>query len=354
MSKVQRCLSLVFKYFKFSKKGFSALHCAAGQGKIGIVRMLLNYNANPDLQTRDGYTALMLTASSTRAWPEVADALLKSGTNPNVRDMNGNTALHHASRNVHVRLVQLLCNRGADVSVRNKQGVQARGVKPWDGKRGWSLTPERWSQETKDAVRDIKNILQEAFGKQKMKKDGQDQAIQSVKDMMDHASSASSSPSLVATEMSARLRKVESGVGVNNQGGSGKQSPLRADQFNRTIVNNMFEPDNFKPDNDPIGPIQSSTSRSLQKVFEDREKSDFSQQLIAVSTQVSTVSTQISHVNTTVMRLVDQQSLLSQSDYHRNVQLTDLMTLAQQNDKRLNSIDEKLDFIISKLGIYQP
>ena len=74
--------------------------------------------------------------------------------------------------------------------------------------------------------------------------------------MMDHASSASSSPSLVATEMSARLRKVESGVGVNNQGGSGKQSPLRADQFNRTIVNNMFEPDNFKPDNDPIGPIQ--------------------------------------------------------------------------------------------------
>ena len=85
MSKVQRCLSLVCKYFKFSKKGFSALHCAAGQGKIGIVRMLLNYNANPDLQTRDGYTALMLTASSTRAWPEVADALLKSGTNPNVR-----------------------------------------------------------------------------------------------------------------------------------------------------------------------------------------------------------------------------------------------------------------------------
>ena len=33
--------------------------------------------------------------------------------------MNGNTALHHASRNVHVRLVQLLCNRGADVSARD-------------------------------------------------------------------------------------------------------------------------------------------------------------------------------------------------------------------------------------------
>ena len=85
--------------------------------------------------------------------------------------MNGNTALHHASRNVHVRLVQLLCNRGADVSIRNKQGTQARGVKPWDGKRGWNLTPERWSQETKDSVRDIKNILQEAFNKQKVKKE---------------------------------------------------------------------------------------------------------------------------------------------------------------------------------------
>ena len=68
-------------------KGFSALHCAAGQGKIGIVRMLLNYNANPDLQTRDGFTALMLTGHSTRAWPEVADALLKAGANPNIRGL---------------------------------------------------------------------------------------------------------------------------------------------------------------------------------------------------------------------------------------------------------------------------
>jgi hypothetical protein len=88
-----------------------------------------------------------------------------------VSDMNGNTALHHAARNVHVRLVQLLCSRGADVSIRNKQGIQARGVKPWDGKRGWNTTPERWSQETKDAVRDIKNALQEAFNKQRMKKE---------------------------------------------------------------------------------------------------------------------------------------------------------------------------------------
>ena len=47
----------------------------------------------------------------------------------------------------------------------------------------------------------------------------------------------------------------------------------------------------------------------IQKVFEvsENQKSDFGQQLIAVSTQISTVSTQISHVNTTVMRLADQQ-----------------------------------------------
>ena len=169
--------------------------------------------------------------------------------------MNGNTALHHASRNVHVRLVQLLCNRGADVSVRNKQGVQARGVKPWDGKRGWSLTPERWSQETKDAVRDIKNILQEAFGKQKAKKDGQDQAIQHVKDIMENQQQASnsSSPLLVANEVNQRLRKATE---VNN----GKQSPQGAisnnnvgRDFNRTIINNMFDgPDKQDDQNSSI------------------------------------------------------------------------------------------------------
>ena len=56
--------------------------------------------------------------------------------------------------------------------------------------------------------------------------------------------------------MSARLRKVESG-GVNQGGGggSGKQSPLRP-EFNRTIVNNMFEPTDNKSDNDPSGAVQ--------------------------------------------------------------------------------------------------
>ena len=76
-------MSLLDSIYYF--QGFSALHCAAGQGKIGIVRMLLNSGANPDLQTRDGFTPLMLTASSTRAWPEVADALLKAGGNANLR-----------------------------------------------------------------------------------------------------------------------------------------------------------------------------------------------------------------------------------------------------------------------------
>ena len=49
------------------------------------MRMLLNAGANPDLQTRDGCTPLILTGINTRAWPEVADALLKSGANPNLK-----------------------------------------------------------------------------------------------------------------------------------------------------------------------------------------------------------------------------------------------------------------------------
>ena len=173
--------------------------------------------------------------------------------------MNGNTALHHASRNVHVRLVQLLCNRGADVSVRNKQGVQARGVKPWDGKRGWSLTPERWSQETKDAVRDIKNILQEAFGKQKMK-NGQDQAIQNVKDIMDQSSN-SSSPLLVANEVNSRLRKVAE---------SGKQSPRPSpdNAFNRTIVNTMFEGNQGDKMDDQSNTLSRNRSHHIDLLFQ--------------------------------------------------------------------------------------
>ena len=60
------------------------------------------------------------------------------------------------------------------------------------------------------------------------------EAIQSVKDMMDQSSN-SSSPMLVLNEVNSRLRKVQ----AEN---SGKQSP-RPTEFNRTIVNNMFEGD---------------------------------------------------------------------------------------------------------------
>merc|ERR1719204_2038151 len=308
-----------------SAKGFSALHCAAGQGKIGIVRMLLNYNANPDLQTRDGFTALMLTGHSTRAWPEVADALLKAGANPNIRDMNGNTALHHASRNVHVRLVQLLCNRGADVSIRNKQGTQARGVKPWDGKRGWNLTPERWSQETKDSVRDIKNILQEAFNKQKVKKE------------------------------------LDGNKGLDgNNGTRGIGEPPKdtktINDLDRLVTTSTTKRMTMIGGNDNYIKIQNEDSPSLipsriQKVFDnDNQKSDFGQQLIAVSTQISTVSTQISHVNTTVMRLTDQQAELGRSDYHRDMKMKDIYHLAMENSSRLDQIERKLDMILSKFN----
>lgn len=89
----------------------------------------------------------------------------------------------------------------------------------------------------------------------------------------------------------------------------------------------------------------------IQKVFDnDNQKSDFGQQLIAVSTQISTVSTQISHVNTTVMRLTDQQAELGRSDYHRDMKMKDIYHLAMENSSRLDQIERKLDMILSKFN----
>ena len=43
---------------------------------------------------------------------EVADQLLKSGCNPNVQDVHGDTALHEAVVNGHMKIVRLLLKKG--------------------------------------------------------------------------------------------------------------------------------------------------------------------------------------------------------------------------------------------------
>ena len=56
---------------------------------------------------------------------EAVSKFLSKGIDPNLRDKDGNTALHYASLNDSKDIVQLLLDRGADIEAKNKKGETA-------------------------------------------------------------------------------------------------------------------------------------------------------------------------------------------------------------------------------------
>ena len=107
-----------------NKDGRSAIELASLYGHVRIVQLLLNYNANPNLHTNEGWTPLM--AASQEGYTNIVELLLQKGVDPNVRNKrNGRTALIQASKNGHYETVQLLLKAGCDSSIEVYEGHTA-------------------------------------------------------------------------------------------------------------------------------------------------------------------------------------------------------------------------------------
>jgi ankyrin repeat protein len=80
-----------------SKTGFTALMFAAQQGDTDSARILLDAKANAnEVMPKSGATPLIIASAIGN--PEVVSLLLDRGADPNVKDANGFTSLHHAVR----------------------------------------------------------------------------------------------------------------------------------------------------------------------------------------------------------------------------------------------------------------
>ena len=105
--------------------GFTALIVAAKQGHVEIVKLLLNFECNVDIQEKLlGYTALIY--ASEYGHEEIFDLLLDHDCNVTIqsnRTEGGNTAFISACRSGHYKLAIALIEAGCDTSLRDRNGA---------------------------------------------------------------------------------------------------------------------------------------------------------------------------------------------------------------------------------------
>jgi serine/threonine-protein phosphatase 6 regulatory ankyrin repeat subunit B len=91
---------------------------ASQNGHLKVVELLLKQQADPNIQTKNGYTALM--SASQNGHLKVVELLLKQQANPNIQTKDGCTALMYASQNGHLKVVELLLKQQADPNIQKK------------------------------------------------------------------------------------------------------------------------------------------------------------------------------------------------------------------------------------------
>jgi len=105
--------------------GVPMLNIAARNGSRGVIHYLLKEGADVSLTAEDrGTTALIDSVMAKHQ--DIADDLIKAGTDLNVKDKNGQTALVVAAGASMEKMVELLLKAGADPDIPDSLGVSAR------------------------------------------------------------------------------------------------------------------------------------------------------------------------------------------------------------------------------------
>lgn len=111
----------------YNQTGFAPIHSASRQGRVDIVRLLLDRGADADIQSRTrtdgGQAALHIAARNN--YLELIQLLLARGADPNIQDNRGNTPLHDAAIGGQRTITRALVRAGADTDTRNREGESA-------------------------------------------------------------------------------------------------------------------------------------------------------------------------------------------------------------------------------------
>uniref|UniRef100_A0A0G4GJZ2 Uncharacterized protein n=1 Tax=Chromera velia CCMP2878 TaxID=1169474 RepID=A0A0G4GJZ2_9ALVE len=116
------------------ESGETALMLASCKGHTDIVWLLVDANANVDMQDKSGMTALILASENGRT--DIVRLLVDAKANVDMQDSYGSTAMMLASENGHTDIVQLLVDGNANVDMQDKNGKTALILASENGRTG--------------------------------------------------------------------------------------------------------------------------------------------------------------------------------------------------------------------------
>ena len=105
----------------WNKTGYGALHLAVEKNHTEVVSLLLDHNADMDIQNNDGFTPLLIAAF--KGFNQIVKILLESNVDVDkISNETGAGALHLAVQENHTEIVSLLLDHNADMDIQNNYG----------------------------------------------------------------------------------------------------------------------------------------------------------------------------------------------------------------------------------------
>ncbi|XP_041377464.1 E3 ubiquitin-protein ligase MIB2-like [Gigantopelta aegis] len=101
-------------------KELTCLHIAAHEGKLPIVKLLIEKKSDINATDDDGDTPLIVATGKQQT--EVAEYLVRAGAQLDLKNDKGRTAIHNAAYTGQTTLIHALIGRGCDVNVMDESG----------------------------------------------------------------------------------------------------------------------------------------------------------------------------------------------------------------------------------------
>ena len=96
-----------------TRHGSYALNAAAVENEIDVIQVLIDHNADPNVQNRQGDTPLICATKYAGGKSDTVELLVKAGTNLGIRDNSGKTALDYAKAKGQQEAIAILEQAGS-------------------------------------------------------------------------------------------------------------------------------------------------------------------------------------------------------------------------------------------------